>query len=542
MKMETILTKSIVYRSSMNLFSYFSPITLLLLGLITYFVILYNKKRARLVKFVDKLPGPAALPLIGNTIEVNVDHDDILNRFIVLTKCWGRRGLTRAWNGLRPMVFIDKASAAEPILSSNKHIDKSPEYDYLHSWLGTGLLTSSGKKWHSRRKILTPSFHFKILDDFIEIFHEQASVMVKKLQKEVDNPGFNLFPYVTLCTLDIICETAMGIRVNAQECSDSDYVKAVYQIGSIVLNRQSKIWLQPEYLFKLTTEYNRHKRCIEILHGVSNKVIKERKEEILRKKNNNNNNNINENNNNILTINKQCTMEEEIGEKKRLAFLDLLIEASKDGTVLSNEDIREEVDTFMFEGHDTTSAAISWTVFLVGSNKNIQDRVYEELYTIFGDDTDRPATMKELNDMKYLECCIKEALRLFPSVPMMARHLNEDVQIGEYMIPRGSTALICTYMLHRDPQVYKNPEAFDPERFTPENTKGRHPYSYIPFSAGPRNCIGQKFAILEEKIILSSIFRKYIVETCDRREDLTILCEQILRPKHGLRVKITSRN
>lgn len=149
--------------------------------------------------------------------------------------------------------------------------------------------------------------------------------------------------------------------------------------------------------------------------------------------------------------------------------------------------------------------------------------------------------MKELNDMKYLECCIKEALRLFPSVPMMGRQLNEDVQVGEYLIPRGTTALICTYMLHRDPHVYKNPEAFDPERFLPENTKGRHPYAYIPFSAGPRNCIGQKFAILEEKIILSSIFRKYVVETCDRREDLTILCEQILRPKNGVRVRLTCR-
>lgn len=149
--------------------------------------------------------------------------------------------------------------------------------------------------------------------------------------------------------------------------------------------------------------------------------------------------------------------------------------------------------------------------------------------------------MKELNDMKYLECCIKEALRLFPSVPMMARQLNEDVQVGEYLLPRGTTAMICTYMLHRDPEVYKNPEAYDPERFLPENTKGRHPYAYIPFSAGPRNCIGQKFAILEEKIILSSIFRKYIVQTCDRREDLTILCEQILRPKNGVRVRLTSR-
>lgn len=88
----------------------------------------------------------------------------------------------------------------------------------------------------------------------------------------------------------------------------------------------------------------------------------------------------------------------------------------------------------MFEGHDTTSAAISWTLFLLGSNPEYQERVVEELESIFGDDTDTPATMKNLLDMRYLECCIKDALRLFPSVPMMARMVGEDVTISKSSI------------------------------------------------------------------------------------------------------------
>lgn len=302
-----------------------------------------------------------------------------------------------------------------------------------------------------------------------------------------------------------------------------------------MLNRQSKVWLQPDLFFRMTNEYKRHQKCIDVLHGVSNGVIKERRAEIQKVR-------MSESNNNNLDCVNNNMPESDVGVKKRLAFLDLLIEASRDGSVLSNEDIREEVDTFMFEGHDTTSAAISWCLFLFGSDPVIQQKIYEEITSILGDDPRRAASMKEFNDMKYLECCIKEALRLFPSVPMMARHLNDDVTIGEYFIPRGTTAMICTYQLHRDPEMWPNPEMFNPDRFLPENSVGRHPYAYIPFSAGPRNCIGQKFAILEEKVILSSILRKYKVETIDRREDLTLMCEQILRPRDGIRIKLTERS
>lgn len=172
----------------------------------------------------------------------------------------------------------------------------------------------------------------------------------------------------------------------------------------------------------------------------------------------------------------------------------------------------------------------------------IQQKVIDELDEIMGGDRTRTPTMKELLDMKYLECCIKEALRLYPSVPLIARHIREEVVIDNYTIPVGTTAMIVTYMLHRNPEIYPKPEQFNPDRFLPENCKGRHPYAYIPFSAGPRNCIGQKFAILEEKAVISTVLRRFKIESVDRREDLTLLGELILRPKDGLRVRITERD
>lgn len=156
-------------------------------------------------------------------------------------------------------------------------------------------------------------------------------------------------------------------------------------------------------------------------------------------------------------------------------------------------------------------------------------------------DSDRNATLNDLNDMKYLDRVIKEALRLYPPVPKVGRVLSEDVQLDEYKIPMGCMIGVHIYYLHRDERFFPDPEKFEPDRFLPENTAGRHPYAYIPFSAGSRNCIGRKFAQYEELSVLSSIFRNFKVKTVDKREDVKVASEIILRPLNGINVTIERR-
>ncbi|EFX87732.1 hypothetical protein DAPPUDRAFT_192258 [Daphnia pulex] len=444
-----------------------------------------------------------------------------------LFNTWSKKSVTRLWIGPFPMITIGSAEGAEVVLSSNKIIDKGPEYDFIQPWLATGLLTSTGQKWHQRRKLLTPTFHFKILEDFVQVFNEQSAVLVQRLNEKVGQ-DFDVFPYITLCTLDVICETAMGRNIDAQSNTDSEYVKAVYNMGHIIQARQTRPWLQPDWLFRLFPLGSEQKRCLSILHGFTDQVIRERKAEHRK---------IGQQRQDVSP---EKDDDEFVSKKPRLAFLDLLIEASQDGKVLSDLDIREEVDTFMFEGHDTTAAAINWSLFLIGNHPEVQEKVSEELTRVFGE-SDRPITMADLSELKYLECCIKEALRLYPSVPIYARELMEDANICGYTLPVGASVLIVPYIIHRDPIYFPDPEGFKPERFFPENIQGRHPYAYVPFSAGPRNCIGQQFALMEEKIVLASVLRRFQIKSLDKPEDLPLLVEVILRPRDGIRLQLTHK-
>ncbi|XP_049721243.1 cytochrome P450 4V2 [Elephas maximus indicus] len=467
-----------------------------------------------------------AYPLVGHALLLKADGKEYFQQIIQYSEEYRYMPLLKLWMGPVPMVVLYKAENVEVILTSSKQIDKSSMYKFLEPWLGQGLLTSTGNKWRTRRKMLTPAFHFTILEDFLDVMNEQADILVNKLEKHVNQEAFNCCFYITLCALDIICETAMGKNIGAQNNGDSDYVRAVYRMSDMILRRIKMPWLWLDLWYLMLKEGREHKRSLKILHTFTDNVIAERVRQ--------------------MKSPEECKDRHERDSRptknKRRAFLDLLLNAvGDDGNKLSRENIREEVDTFMFEGHDTTAAAINWSLYLLGSYPEVQKKVDMELDEVFGK-SEGPATLEDLKKLRYLECVIKESLRLFPPVPLFARTLNEDCEVAGYKISKGTEAVILAYALHRDPRYFPDPEEFQPERFLPENMQGRHPYAYVPFSAGPRNCIGQKFAIIEEKTILSCILRRFWVECNQKREELGLTGELILRPYNGIWIKLKKRN
>lgn len=490
--------------------------------LVAFAVINFNKRR-RKVWLLNQLPGPKGLPILGSALEINRDNVEV---FHLLNSYCDMGEVVRVWLGFNGVVLLSGPRAFEALLSSQKLIDKSTDYEFLHPWLGTGLLTSTGSKWRTRRKLLTPAFHFNILENFVEVFNKQSSKLVNKLREKANGETFDIFPFITLCTLDIICEAAMGRTVNAQDKEDSEYVRAVKRINYLVQRRTMIIWQQSDFMYRLLGLKKEQDACLAVLHKFTLDIIRERRRIHQEAK----------------AREQECSEEEQVlGKgKRRLAFLDLLLETSNDGETLSDEDIREEVDTFMFRGHDTTSAGINWALYLMGRHPEIQARVQEELDDIF-EGSDRPATLEDLRQMKYTENCIKEALRLLPSVPIIGRNLKEDLVIDNQRIPAGVNIALMIYKLHQNPDQFPDPKKFDPDRFLPENVAKRHPFAYVPFSAGSRNCIGQRFALLEEKVVLSSVLRNFRVVSDTPEADLQLMFEVVLRSRGGNHVRLLPR-
>ncbi|KAF0759085.1 cytochrome P450 4V2-like [Aphis craccivora] len=412
----------------------------------------------------------------------------------------------------RSYVLLNDPDDIKILLSSTSYINKGPEYEMLKPWLNDGLLLSKGLKWQNRRKLLTNTFHFKTLDMYNPAVNKHAKVFAKNLLDAcVDNKEISISEYVTLCSLDIICETIMGTEMNAQKGKSVQYVHSIKSACRSVIDRIFKFWLWNDLIYRISNSGRTFFTSIKVLHEFTDNVIK-RKQSLLKN-----------------SGNQKVQPEIKLEKNRPKSFLDLLLDVlNENPDQMTIRDIREEVDTFLFEGHDTSSIAMTMTILLLGLHQDIQDHAREELYSIFGD-SDRDATMEDLNAMRYLDAVIKETLRLYPSVPSFTRELNTTLQLKKYTIPPMTTMAIFPYILHRNENIYPKPEEFIPERFLDEENKSKFLFGYIPFSAGARNCIGQKYAMNQMKTVISTVLRNAKIVSSGCKEDIKISMQLLIR-------------
>ncbi|XP_010832278.1 PREDICTED: docosahexaenoic acid omega-hydroxylase CYP4F3-like isoform X2 [Bison bison bison] len=421
---------------------------------------------------------------------------------------------------IKPVLFAPAAIAPKNVVF----------YNFLKPWLGDGLLLSAGEKWSSHRRMLTPAFHFNILKPYMKIFTKSADIMHAKWQRLIieGHTHLDMFEHISLMTLDSLQKCVFSYDSNCQE-KPSDYIAAILELSALVAKRYQQIFLHMDFLYYLTPDGWRFRRACRLVHDFTGAVIQERRRTLPKE-----------------DIDDFLKAKE---KTKTLDFIDvLLLTKDEDGKGLSDEDIRAEADTFMFEvlkwtrdpslsgcssGHDTTASGLSWVLYNLAKHPEYQERCRQEVQELLKDRESKEIEWDDLAQLPFLTMCIKESLRLHPPVTVISRSCTQDITLPDgRVIPKGVICLISIFGTHHNPYVWPDPEVYDPLRFKPENIKGRSPLAFIPFSAGPRNCIGQTFAMTEMKVVLALTLLRFRI--LPDEEEPCRKPELILRAEGGL--------
>ncbi|XP_030081365.1 cytochrome P450 4p1-like [Drosophila hydei] len=493
-----------------------------------YYVLAFFAKR---VRTKDGRPLNSIAPvaegstIFGNSFDLyGRNESEVFSDMRVRAKKMGRSYIEYAM-GTSIYCIID-ADTIDVVLNDQNLITKGLVYEFLHPALHTGLLTSTGQKWHSRRKMLTPTFHFNILGQFADIFKAESLKFVQQFEGKAE-ASISLSELIPRFTLNSICETAMGIKLDDMAAKGDRYRHSFSMIEKIFIKRMSNPIYWNDHLYNLFGS-SEDKRFLKEVHDFSSEIIAKRRkllEEAEKEK--------------------QSSQEADddiyINKKQRFAMLDTLIFAEKDG-LIDHAGICEEVDTLMFEGFDTTSIGLIFGLMNMSLHQDKQELCYQEISEHIADDFSN-LDLNQISKLKYLECFVKETVRLFPSVPIMSRETVKETELANGLIlPPGAQIVMHIYEIHRNPKYWSSPLEFQPERFLPENSKDRHTYAYIPFSAGQRNCIGQKFAMLEMKTLLIVILKKFNVLPLVDPKDFVFNTGITLRCKNNIKVKLVRRS
>uniref|UniRef100_A0A0B7BI40 Cytochrome P450 n=1 Tax=Arion vulgaris TaxID=1028688 RepID=A0A0B7BI40_9EUPU len=496
--------------------------SMIAVGVVTVVAVVLLTKLFRFIRFVrhfQNIPGvPNYSILYGNLHMLPKTGEGRI--------AFGRRNmetinprLTRMWWGpFRPNLAVFHPDTVKAVLKSSapKSRGFGHVYEHVLPWIGEGLIASNGATWARSRRLLTPAFHFDILKPYVDIYNKAADTLFEKLDQYAETgESFDICPLMTMCTLEVILKCSMSYDEDVQRKGPNAYAQAAKELLTLWSKRNRTMGMWPDFLFRLSSAGRTFYKNCDYVHKVAEEIIEKRRQLI-----------------------------EKDGRPKgrHLDFLDILLTArDEDGNPMTTQEIRNEVDTFMFAGHDTTATGTPWIIYSLAKSQEYQTKVQAEIDEILEGRDTNSIEWSDLAKLNTLQICIKEAMRLYPPVPFIQRTLNEPIELDGRLIPAGINITIAIIHLHRNPLVWDAPDEFRPDRFLPENMKDKDSFSFTPFSAGSRNCIGQNFALNEEKVLIGRIFQRYDVTVAPDGPPVLRSATAILKSDNGLWFRLKKR-
>jgi cytochrome P450 len=364
-------------------------------------------------------------------------------------------------------------------------------------FLGKGLLTTEGEAWKTQRRLIQTGFERKQLEVLSSIMQDSLAESLRDFDRQARIGPVDIYPLMMKITFAMVGRSLFGARLKEE---DIDLISlAISTVQEFMVRQTIQPYLNP--WFAISGELHKHWDLRSRAFGVLDEYLQRRRK-----------------------------------EAPGHDLLQILMDARySDGQGMPDNLILSESMQLLVAGHETSSNALSWLLYLLSSRPDCIERVRQEFDAVLGD---KPLSFSDVPKFEFTTQVIMEALRLYPPFWMVDRMALADDRAGDVAIPKGSTVVVFIYGVHHSPQYWENPETFDHERFSKANEKRNTPFAHLPFGAGPRGCIGGNYAMLQMLMILSVLLRKYDFslvpgQTIEARPMV------ILRPEHGIRMSFT---
>ncbi|XP_034241074.1 cytochrome P450 4c3-like [Thrips palmi] len=444
------------------------------------------------------IPGPPSLFLLGNALEfISVTPDTVLQT--LLRMVGGRRELCRFSILNNLIVVVQDPDEISEVVRCKKFDDKSRFfYGLLHIIAKKGLVQLNGPEWKAHRKWLEPGFNEQVLNRFVDIFREEAMGYVDRVEvgKDVD-----VVENLKKASVRNFLRTSMSADSSEFEDQLIDVCSFIELFLRTVNKRSFNPVLWSDRVFALTPLGKTVHKYKDVVDKLCNRFIKKKQAEIRNFKGDSD------------------------YVQSRKTLMDIMLDPPAEAQELVEESaMRDELITFFGANVETTVSTLAWMLKALSLLPDVQEQVCAELDSVIGD---RPISLEDLPQLHYLNRVMKEVMRMLPTIPIVARQCYEETKVCGRTIPAGTTVFLNMFAVHRDPRYWDKPEVFDPDRFLPERSKDRHPYAYMPYSMGPRKCIGGKYAVMNMTIFLATTLRALEILPADDHKDLQSLIDNM---------------
>jgi cytochrome P450 len=401
--------------------------------------------------------------------------------------------------GIKEAIVTTNPAVMQHVLKTNSENYQKSEIQVkrMGHFLGKGLLTTHGEAWRTQRRLIQKGFDRKQLEALSAIMQDSLSESLRDFDRQVQIAPVDIYPHLMKMTFAMVARSLFGAKLKDE---DIDVVSnTICTVQEFIVRQTIQPYLNP--WFEVSGELRRHEEMRTHADAILMDYIKTRRQ-----------------------------------QAPGNDLLQTLMDARySDGEGMSDEMVLSESMQLLVAGHETSSNALSWLLYLLSSRPDCLERVRQEFDSVLGD---APLSFGDVTRLEFTTQVIYEALRLYPPFWMVDRMAIAEDRVGDIAIPQGSTVIVFVYGAHHAPHYWPSPESFDPERFLKANEKSRTPFTYLPFGGGPRVCIGNHYAMLQILMILSELLRTYDFQLIP---DQTIEARPmvILRPKHGIRMTFT---